>query len=121
VLFVGFAGTGPLPPLARSDFDSDPWTFSADMLTFASAPIEIVNLAGGLVVESLLWRGSLSSLVPILSGIGVLGLGAGLALPGGRVRFASVGASRGTRNRSGQVPGAQARRGSGARQGAGGR
>jgi hypothetical protein len=37
-----------------TEFDSDPWLFSEG--GFTAAPVEIVNLAGGAVTETLVWR-----------------------------------------------------------------
>lgn len=83
-LTFGFAGTGPLPPLAGGGFDSDPWVFDGDGTGFTAAPIEIVNLAGGLVTEHLVWRGSFVGPVPSFPLLATLALATGIALLGAR-------------------------------------
>jgi hypothetical protein len=59
-----------------TEFDSDPWLFSEG--GFTAAPVEIVNLAGGAVTETLVWRGLPVGGVPALPLLAAGVLAAGL-------------------------------------------
>lgn len=82
----GFEGTGPNLPLAGTEFDTDPWSFTAAGFVFGPTPsIEFSNDGFGTVRQSLTFGGSLVAGVPglPLAGLGALGavlllLGAGL-------------------------------------------
>jgi hypothetical protein len=75
--FVGFEGTGPIPPIKSTTFDTDTWSFTGDGSGggFEAPSFEFVNLAGGLVTMSLLPRGILRPVVPAAPLAGVAALG----------------------------------------------
>ena len=83
--FVGFSGTGPLPPLKASTFNLDPFTFSGDIFTAPS--VEFVNLSGGAVTANANAGGTLagfSNIVPTFGIGGLAVLGAALVYLGAR-------------------------------------
>jgi hypothetical protein len=85
VLFTGFEGTGPPPPLSTSALDSDPWSFSSDGFHFQAGSVEYINLGGGAVRANVAWRGALTPAIPALPWAGLGALGAALVFLGARV------------------------------------
>jgi len=72
--FVGFEGTGPVPPLNAASYNTDPWLFTNSNSNFDSPSLQIITLAGGIITGYSQIRGYFN-LIPTLPlvGLGILG------------------------------------------------